>query len=263
MTSRPSARTQPTEPDVRRPYLGLALCLAGLALVLASVLPWLAVLSGVAALLTGLRAVWRDLLADRTIRLSGSSVAISVLALMVCFWPGLLYPSASNDAPELPTLEVVQREPGAWPRCPGEKEWVCAQDFDYKIGDLSIRVAEVKQVRRSGSMWLSVHVAIANRGSKPATYQGWGGLRQPSALHQPRLTDDAEQVYSPRFQVRNELPEHTVSIVLSGGKEIREALLFAAVPREAAAFHLELPATTFGLPGSLRWKIPRDMIRQG
>jgi len=135
---------------------------------------------------------------------------------------------------------------------------------------VTIRSAEVappawRTARPTGDSqveYLMVDVAVENTGAgtKPE-FKGWSARSQYS--RQVKLSDDVQNTYKPP-RIRGATVEGQLAAPRSlyRGKPVGDLLVFEPPVEAAEHLLLELPAAAFGEQGTLKFKIPREMINR-
>ena len=111
---------------------------------------------------------------------------------------------------------------------------------------------------------LQITVRIENLGdSKKVEYRGWAGRDFDIGGSAATIHDDLSNSYKRiGFGFANKVVGQTQSESIYPGKSITDVLVFEVPIQKAKFLKLELPASAFEGTGSLRIKIPMDMIEQ-
>jgi hypothetical protein len=206
-------------------------------------------------------------------------IAGAVVSLGSLVLPGLWSDAGSGRPPAEDTaralagkqLRVPLKNGLAGTPAPVEDtDWVDASEAAVQRDDVRARIASagIRKVEFRGSQptfsrdrFLVLDVRVYNAsGSRRLEYETWGDPG-PAAKHRPTLTDNHRRPYrlhafgsglEPLDSVRRApvLPLHSV----------RDALVFDAPSGNWESLYLELPASAAGGTGSLRLKIPRNMV---
>jgi hypothetical protein len=147
-------------------------------------------------------------------------------------------------------------------------EWVDAASSGVLLRDVRARVLFVQfaatgpangQSAGSGNS-VTIRVKVANEGSyRKIEFEGWGRVPDRQA---PVLTDNQGRRYAQRpFGSPSGGQEGRL---LRPGRVLDDTLVFETSSLDGVTdLFLELPASAVGLNGSLRFRIPRRMVRPG
>jgi hypothetical protein len=271
----------PPPPAAARRLGAVSLLVASVAVAAASV-PHLggltAPLGGVGVVLGLLGLVARAWSGHPTrLPLAGLGVSLAVL-LGARFVPALIghrQPAAGGPAPvDAPVAAVPLRNPGTGRRAAvSESEWVEASRQAVVKGDIRVRIRSVAVTSVEGKdaagrlfppqASLVIGVRLVNVGvAHRVVYRSWADADRPAGQPAPRLTDHHGHRYELRpFAPGEEAVGHVRGAPLTPGQRADDILVFEPPGADVEYLRLELPAAAFGASGTLRWQIPRGMIK--
>ena len=258
-----------------------ALLLGGAALLMASssytgafVIPAaaLAALTGLAGLFVGLTSPkprW-------VLSAAGSAVAAGVL-LVAWVSPGMLGPAYDRSRQPvqgpLPVARAVPL-PGQSAAAPADGDWADATRFALQVGDVRVQVvgAEVRPVEvQSGGRtrwtkepYLVIHLrAHRQGGAREFSDNQWDQSGPVAQTAKPTLADLAGKQYALASLELRDVTAHKLNSTFFPVGVVDEVFVFEPPPTNVDALRLELAAEAWGGSGSLKFTLPREMIRAG
>lgn len=257
----------------------VSLAFTGIGLLCAS-LPYLDLLTkalSLLGLLVGGVAFWLaepGPLAARAPNYAGLALSLFTL-VFVGPWP-FVAREPPPAAPDLSRLTVVSgSDQGMTPRETVKiNEWFDAsrgavQQHDVRVQVTSVSVERVAVTVRGKAMLsprsaLVVRVRIRNTGAfRRIDYQAWPEAGPEAGQSGLSLTDETGRSYRRQvFGPGTMLTGHIERAPLTPGKAAEAVLVFEVPPlARLQELHLELPASAFGGDGTIKFRLPRDMIQ--
>lgn len=157
---------------------------------------------------------------------------------------------------------------------PGDPQWLDASKSAIRREDVGVRISSAKIVGpreiqevlglsgRPRRTYLLVVVDVENlSGDRQLEYTRWGS--GSSISRRVRLSDNLDKTYRMTRFVEAGARGPSTSAPIGPSERIEDLLVFQR-PAEGVEFlRLELPAAALGMQGTLRFKIPREMIAVG
>lgn len=271
-----SAASAPRSPFRFHPLAMASLFLAALALIIA---PWPGVryltipcaLLGLAGAILLVRHFQGLSIKDRTWSIVAGIANLLVLAVALIWphWLGMIWlgtvPMPGEDSPQ--ALRVSMAGERGQPLAEGE--WADASQEAVRQRGVQVRVLGVTQgktkigpgkdkITKQG--WLQIRLSVRNLSiDRRLVYQSWSQASgEPAAAAQLRA--DTSLPLRP-WESELFLEGQTAQANLAPGQGLEDLLFFDPPPAEATSLFLELPASAWGGEGTLRFAIPRTMIR--
>ncbi len=260
------------------PQTAGALCAFSLALLMAAI-PTLAVLAkplsalGLVLALGGglLPGLWRQ--TSVTLPLVVAGLCLAAL-LFVGRWPRL------SEPPPRPVTIPIGKAGMVANESYRAGDWVDASKSALRQNDLRVEILSVqvggvpmqdsKQKEAKPTCSRDKHLIITLRVSyegalyRQFTYDPWSNRKDSPSKHPPTLTDNTGETYT-----QEAFDPGPLQIVgrgdknfLTPGYQVKEVLIYPPPSGKPESLRLELPAAVFGLKGTFRFQIPRDMIQE-
>jgi hypothetical protein len=197
-----------------------------------------------------------------------------VAAVFGWFLPALFdpIPIGAYTPPALSSaaVEKIAISKGESAATAADKEWVDADLWELKHGpvrvrvtDVSVKPAKVKSEKGNEptkDKYLQIELRLTNTSfDRGVQYEGWGAQAATSRDTVAHLADSLGKKIPLSFRPRTEIAGHVPWAWIPAGKEIKDLLVFDP-PIGADHLDLELPASAYGFEGSLRFRIPKNMI---
>jgi hypothetical protein len=128
----------------------------------------------------------------------------------------------------------------------------------------TVELKEQKKKLLSPEKYLIIQLRSSYHGGvfQHLFYEPWADLPRATSKHPPTLTDSSKRVYPQiTFEATRTVVGRFENGFLSAGELLDEVLVFPAAAAQAETLWLTLPAAAFGVPGEIRLKIPRSMIK--
>jgi hypothetical protein len=199
-------------------------------------------------------------------------VSLPVLGLTL-FFPTVLggRPTEVRSRPDPFAGKMVRvplnASPGTTPVVVEESEWVDANRDLIRLGEITVRVSSAAiqrldpqkpgKSKSKEEMNLAIRLRIQNIGTtQKISFTSWAAPDSPATLR-----DSQERLYKPwpTGLARQGKPDWP-SFELTPFKDTDDVLEFEAPLPGAESLRLELPASSFGGNGLLRFRIPGQMI---
>jgi hypothetical protein len=173
-------------------------------------------------------------------------------------------PAAGEPAPRQDAQPGQPRGEPEWVN-PDEKSWVSG-DVEVTVGSPSVGPVLLKRLgeeRVSENKLFQVYVSLKNRSeNRKIDYESWGDANRLINEHAPRLADNFGNFYKRvHFGLGTTIFQQIKSASIRPGESVADLLVFEEPLNNVEYLRLELPESAFGGTGTMRFQIPRGMIK--
>ena len=215
---------------------------------------------------------------------SGGAATLSISALILLLVVGGLgaaYIAVGDKLWQRPkTEDVVVKQQKGIPSVDEKKSWPSADKNAAKFGKIRVKIKQVifapvrgkdgsNVVQTSGeTSYLHIHLEIRNMGPEGSPYLSWYGNLFEDGMYRAEVYDQDDREFDMMvFEDITAIAGHTASRSM-GHKDIFGDVIIFEIPADTSLsdikeLYCRLPGQAFSVNGSMKFKIPASMIKDG